>query len=84
MRSYSLNVNGHRIELSLSIWSGKERVLYDGRLMSEKRSFLYVTPHSFEVTEGTEKVVYEVNILTGMGGYGYIVRRNGIVVGHAP
>jgi hypothetical protein len=35
MKTYNLNVNGHQIELSLSIWSGKERVLYDGRLMSE-------------------------------------------------
>jgi hypothetical protein len=43
-----------------------------------------VTPHSFEANEGAEKAVYEVNILTGMGGYGYIVRRNGIVVGHVP
>lgn len=84
MPTYNLTVHGHRIEIIFSIWNGKERVLYDGRVVSEKRSFVYVTPHSFEAEEDGERIVYEVNLLTGIGGYGYIVRRNGIIAGHHP
>lgn len=84
MKTFSVPTNGHQIEISFSQWSGKERILYDGRVVSEKRSFQFLTPHSFRVDDGGEEVIYEVNVLTGFGSYGYIVRRNGIIVAHRP
>ena len=62
----------------------QERITCDGRVLSEKRSLLHLTPHSFTVREGSEEVVYEVNVLSNGLLAGYIVRRNGIVVAHKP
>ena len=45
---------------------------------------MYLTPHSFKVTENGESVVYEVNLITGLTSHGYIVRRNGIILAHEP
>lgn len=85
MRSLKANVNGHEFEIKYSLWSGREQLLYDGRLIAEKRSFSYVTPYVFTVEETGESVVYEVNVLTSMtGSIGYIIRRNGIAVAHKP
>ncbi len=86
MRRHAAAVNGHRIELAASLWSGREVVAYDGRTVSSKRSILYVTVHSFQVDEGGESVVYEVNFITGWLGFdvGYAIRRNGIIVAHHP
>lgn len=52
-------------------------------VVSEKRSFLWMTAHGFEVKEGGQQVTYEVNVLSGFG-YGYLVRRNGILVASQP
>ena len=84
MKKFSASVNGHLIEMEVSFWSGKERVHCDGQMVSEKRSLMYITAHSFKILEQGEEVVYEVNILTGWGGYGYIIRRNGIIAAHKP
>ena len=83
MKTFNVTTNGHQIKIALSIWSGKERIHYDDRVVSEKWSFQLLTPHSFRVQEGGEEVTYEVNVLTGFG-YGHIVRRNGIIVAHQP
>lgn len=86
MRKITLVVHGHHIEISASLWSGKERVSCDGKVVSEKRSYFYITPHSFELMEGNQPLTYEVNVLTGWLGLdiGYILRRNGIAVAHKP
>lgn len=67
----------------VSMWSGAERLELDGEVISEKSSYTYLTPHSFERVEDGKTVVYEVNILTGWMGPGYILRRDGIVVSHS-
>ena len=79
-------VGQHRIEIAASLWSGAEQVSYDGRVVSEKRSFFYLTPHVFQVEEEGQRVSYEVDVLTPSMGlsYGYIVRRNGIAVACRP
>jgi hypothetical protein len=81
-----ISIPGHTIEIKASLWSGGESVICDGREVSSKRSYFYVTPHSFRVQESGEEAVYEVNVLTGWMGFshGYIVRRNGIIVTHKP
>jgi hypothetical protein len=86
MRRYTLDLDGHRLEIAASLWSGRESVTYDGREVSSKRSLFYVTVHSFSVEEGGRTVVYEVNVLTSWMGFdvGYAVRRNGIIAAHRP
>ena len=84
MPTHSTTVNGRTFEISTSNWNGKETIRYDGRVVSEKRSFMYLTPHSFTVEEDGQTVVYEVNVITGLTGHGYLVRRNGIIQAHKP
>jgi hypothetical protein len=86
MRAMAVAVGEHRIEIAASLWSGFERVSYDGRVVSEKRSFFYLTPHVFQVEEEGQAVMYEVNVLTPWMGLqlGHIVRRNGIAVACRP
>ena len=84
MRRKTIRAGGHTIEIAWSIWTGKERISVDSRVVSEKRSFLHITPHSFTVREGSADVVYEVNVLSNGFLAGYIVRRNGIIVAHEP
>ena len=40
--------------------------------------------HHFEAEEEGEKAVYEVNVIGGILGFGYAIRRNGIIVKHQP
>lgn len=84
MPTFTTTVNNHTFDIQTSIWSGKETIRYDGRVVSEKRSFLFVTPHSFTVEESGQPVVYEVNVITGMTSHGYLIRRNGIIQAHQP
>lgn len=83
MTSFHISTHGHEIEIKLSIWTGKETIRCDGQVVSEKRSYLAMTAHFFELTEQGETAVYEVNVLGGYQ-YGYIVRRNGIIVACRP
>jgi hypothetical protein len=80
MKTFTVTTHGHRLEISASYWNGKEKIVCDGQVVSEKRSFLFLTPHLFTIAEAGVHVVYEVNVLTGMAGIGYVVRRNGIAV----
>jgi hypothetical protein len=82
-KTFVLDTHGHRLEIRLSLWSGSEIIVCDGKVVSEKRSFLSMTAHAFEVEEAGELAVYEVNTLSGFG-YGYVVRRNGILVASQP
>lgn len=84
MKKKSVRTGGHTIEIHWSLFTGKERIVVDGRTVSEKRSMLHITPHSFTVREGSADVVYEVNVLSNGFLVGYIVRRNGIIVAHEP
>ena len=76
--------NQHVIDIETSNWNGKEVVSYDGMVVSKKRSFMYLTAHAFNATEDGQNVIYEVNVVTGLAGHGYIVRRNGIILAHNP
>ena len=80
MKTFTVETHGHQLVISASIWSGQERIMYDGEVKSKKKSFLFVTPHIFRVTEADADVVYEVNLISGLWGFGYVVRRNGIAV----
>jgi hypothetical protein len=84
MRQKTVRAGGHTLEIGWSMWTGKERITMDGRVVSEKRSYLHITPHSFTLREGSADVVYEVNVLSNGFLVGYIVRRNGIIVAHEP
>jgi len=86
MPKHSVSIPGHTLEIDASIWNASERIRCDGQTVSEQRSFFYITPHSFSLQEGDERATYEVNILTSWLGldYGYIVRRNGIILAHRP
>lgn len=81
----SLQINGHQIEIYASIWNGKEVVKYDGAIVSKRKNYRTFTSfHSFQVDEAGEAIVYEVQIVGGLEGNGYAVRRNGIIQGHKP
>ena len=84
MADFSVTVEGHTIEIDTSSWNGNEAISYDGEVVSQKRSFMYLTPHSFQVTEQEQTIIYEVNVIVGLTSHGYIVRRNGIIVAHEP
>lgn len=84
MPDFTATLHGHTIDIDTSSWNGHESVRYDGRVVSEKRSFMYLTAHSFQVEEEGETVIYEVNVIVGLAGHGYIVRRNGIIKAHQP
>lgn len=84
MPKYNATVDGAEIVIELSSVTGKEKIFYEGQVVSEKRSFLYLTVHSFNVITDGKKDVYEVNVITGMGQYGYVIRKNGIVMVHEP
>ena len=55
MKIFNVTTNGHQIKIALSIWSGKERIHYDGRVVSEKWSFQLLTHHSFRVQAGAAR-----------------------------
>ncbi len=84
MPDFNVQIDGADLRIELSALTGMERVFFDGALVSEKRSFLYLTVHAFNVQTGGRTDVYEVNVITGMAQYGYVVRRNGIVIAHEP
>jgi len=86
MSKCTVSVGENRLEIEFSLWSGWERLRWNGATVSEKRSVCYVTPHSFKCDEPGGPALYEVNCLTGwLGGLaGYIVRRNGLIIAHKP
>ena len=78
MPSYHVDANGQRITVWYSLWNGKERIEYNGAVVSEARNLTRpVTPHEFEVDEGGERVKYEVRIAEP---FGHVVRRNGVTI----
>jgi hypothetical protein len=84
VRRKTIRTGGHTIEIACSLFTRKERITVDGRVVSEKRGLLYLTPHSFILREGSADVVYELNVLSNGFSMGYILRRNGIIVAHQP
>lgn len=80
MKKFTVNTHGHHLEIEASFWNGRERIMCDGRVVSEKKSYLFVSPHIFTVAEDGADVVYEVNLLSGVLRTGFVVRRNGIAV----
>ena len=84
MTRKSLRTGGHTLEIARGLFTGKERITLDGRVVSEKGSVFYLTPHSFTVREGSADVIYEVDVLSKGFWMGYIVRRNGIIVASEP
>ncbi|HEX7181506.1 MAG TPA: hypothetical protein VF756_06655 [Thermoanaerobaculia bacterium] len=83
MKTQVTTPDGHTIGLSSSLITGREVVTYDGQVVSKKTTTLYLSPHSFQVTEGGAQATYEVNFIAGWFGHGYIVRRNGIPIAHS-
>lgn len=81
----SVQINGHLIEVLLSIWNGKETIKYDGNVVSDRRNLsTFSSVHSFKVQEDGEEVVYEVQSLAGLFKPGFAIRRNGIIQAHKP
>ena len=72
---------GHNIQIQEMSLTGVEKVLYDGKQVSFKRTMTGGT-HIFTVKEDGEDVVYEVEI--GLRWHGFtswsVVRRNGVVI----
>ena len=78
--------HGHHFRIQGSPWSGFERIHCDETVVSEKRSYYYVTPHIFSLSEGEEQATYELNVITSFLGFslGYVLRRNGIAIACRP
>jgi len=71
--------NEHRIQVEWSVWTGKEKVFYDGRNMSDKHTVTGGT-HIFTVEEDSESIQYEVSFGFGLTSPSIEVRRNGIII----
>ncbi len=84
MAKFRTEVDGAKFEIESSSVSGRETVTYDGEVVSDKKSYLYMTVHSFNVQMGDRLDVFEVNVIAGVGRQGYVIRKNGIVVAHEP
>lgn len=84
MPTFRTEVDGAEILIDSSSFTGKETITYDGEVVSEKRSMLYVTVHSFNVQRGDEVDVFEVNVIAGLGAQGFVIRKNGVVLVHEP
>ena len=84
MAKFKAVIDGAEIVIESSSVSGKETVKYDGEIVSVKKSYLYMTVHSFNVKTRDQLDVYEVNVIAGIGAQGFVIRKNGIVVAHEP
>jgi len=85
MSKKTVIIAGHELTIKISLFTGWEQVMWDNIVVSTTRSFFFLTAHSFTLDENGESVTYEVNIVSGFSfSYGYIVRRNGIIVAHLP
>ena len=80
-----VQINGHTVEINVSIWNGKEIIKYDGTEVANRRNLrTSLSYHSFTVQENGESVVYEVQVSGGFVGTGFVIRRNGIIQAHKP
>ena len=85
MKTFTIEQDGHRIEVAASMWTGKERISYDGAVVAEGRRWASFSVYSFRVEEAGEPVVYEVNLFSdNRGGPAFVLRRNGIILAHEP
>ena len=84
MPTFRATVDGAEIKIDSSSFTGKEKVFFDGELVSEKTSYLSMTVHTFNVETNGKLDVYEVNVIAGIAGQGYVIRKNGIVMAHEP
>jgi hypothetical protein len=56
-----LVVNGNKVEIDISHFTGRETIYYNGEMVSEKRSF-WGGLHSFNVKENGVDAQYEVKV----------------------
>lgn len=84
MPTFRATVDDAEIVVESSQLTGRETVTYDGKVVSDKRSYLYLTVHSFNVQRGDVVDVFEVNVIGGVGTHGVVIRKNGIVIAHEP
>lgn len=75
---YTFISNGHRIDIK-NTWTGKETILYDGKIVSEKRS-MFGANHVFQVQEDDELVQYEIQFSVGSTSVKVVARRNGLII----
>lgn len=79
MKIVTLLINGHQIEAE-NTWSAKEIVRYDGRVVSERRSF-WGGSHFFQVQEDGYLVNYEVTFNPSfMEKITIVIRRDGAII----
>jgi hypothetical protein len=79
MKIATILINGHQIEAE-NTWTAKEIVRYDGRVVSERRSF-WGGSHFFQVHEEGYLVNYEVTFTPSfMDRITIVIRRNGTIV----
>ncbi|HUE74184.1 MAG TPA: hypothetical protein VMP01_25100 [Pirellulaceae bacterium] len=78
MAAHIVDVDGHSIRLEYSLWNGKERVLHDGTVVADIRSYRLTTAYSIEVQERGTAVRYDIR---NAGVLGYSIWRNGGIVG---
>jgi hypothetical protein len=79
MKLVTILINGHQIEVE-NTWSAKEIVRYDGRVVSERRSF-WGGSHFFRVEEESHLVNYEVTFNPSfIERIAIVIRRNGAII----
>ena len=79
MKIATILINGHQIEAE-NTWSAKEIVRYDGRVVSERRSF-WGGSHFFQAQEDGDLANYEVTFTPSfMDRIAIVIRRNGAII----
>lgn len=74
------NLGAHELQL-VSHLSGKERIIYDKKTVSEKRNLGLSSRHQFEASESGELAKYNVSFKTSLSGFiYYTVKRNDVLV----
>jgi hypothetical protein len=73
----SVSIGSRIIDIITSAWSGRETILVEGTVVSQKRTFGWLSTHEFVLEEEGAPVRYVVVV---GGPVGYRVERNGIVV----
>jgi hypothetical protein len=77
MRTEAVELDGTKISISWSPWSGREEVRIDDTIVSKKRTFLPVSEHRFRVDSGGASREFRVRL---SGDAGIAMARDGEIV----
>ncbi len=73
-------INGNKIEIKLSHFSGMEKIYYNGEIVSQKRTF-WGGIHLFKIKENGVDAQYEIKVGLGfLTGAAIVISRDGAIL----